>query len=81
MEKFNYPTLSRDEFLIEEDRRVYFKNFKEYVESPLFGDPNDNRFHISLKPVPYEGNLENALIYYLSLNPGLITRKSNKFFK
>jgi hypothetical protein len=47
------------------------KDFEAFVKSSLFGDFNDQRFHLSLIPSPYVGDLRIADIFVLSLNPGL----------
>jgi len=47
------------------------KNFEEYRKSSSFGDDEDKRLHLSLRPVPYLGNLAKAEIFILLLNPGL----------
>ncbi|MEN7547845.1 hypothetical protein AAG747_07990 [Rapidithrix thailandica] len=45
-------------------------NFQQYVENPnnLFG--NNFQLHTGLMPVPYTGNLRDARIYLLMVNPG-----------
>ena len=60
-----------DEFLKQEKCCVNFKTFKDYMESKIFGDPNDKRLHLGLAPVPYVGKLKRASVFLLSLNPGL----------
>lgn len=47
------------------------ETFKSYLSSPSFGSDED-RFHFSLLPVPYAGNLRQADIFILLLNPGFI---------
>jgi len=47
------------------------KTFDQYLVSPLFGDFEDHRLQLSLLPAPYLGNLANADIIVLLLNPGL----------
>lgn len=42
--------------------------FHTFVDSHSFGE--DDGFHFSLLPTPYVGNIENADIYILMLNPG-----------
>ena len=42
----------------------------EYIKSPLFGRPNDTKFHLSLIPVPFLGDLNSSDILILMLNPG-----------
>ncbi len=46
------------------------KDFQSYLNSSRFGDPEDNRLHLALFPVPYVGNLDKAEIVILLLNPG-----------
>jgi hypothetical protein len=45
-------------------------NFNSFVESSRF-DPKDERFHFSLLPVPFAGDLEKADVFILLLNPSL----------
>jgi hypothetical protein len=45
-------------------------NFDAFIAGPRFGDFNDHRLHLSLLPVPYEGDLNRAEIVILLLNPG-----------
>jgi len=45
-------------------------DLKSYLASSRFGEPIDNRFHLSLLPVPYVGNVAKADIVVLLLNPG-----------
>jgi hypothetical protein len=47
-----------------------FQKFDEYIVSPEFGIPSDKSLHIGLFPQPYIGNLANATIFILMLNPG-----------
>jgi hypothetical protein len=44
-------------------------DFRGFIESPRL-DPNDNDFHFSLLPAPYVGNLAEADVFILLLNPG-----------
>ena len=46
------------------------RDFDDFIVSPRFGDFDDHRFHLSLLPVPYLGNIEKADIVVLALNPG-----------
>ncbi len=50
-----------------------FNSLEDYMKSPLFGDPKDKFIHIGLTPTPFVGDLDNASIYMLMLNPGLNT--------
>lgn len=45
-------------------------DFESYVSGSRFGDPEDDRLHLSLFPVPYAGDLQNAPVVILALNPG-----------
>jgi hypothetical protein len=46
------------------------KDFESFISSGRFGDFTDNRFHLSLLPFPYCGDLRSADIVLLLLNPG-----------
>jgi hypothetical protein len=46
------------------------KDFGAFISGSRFGDFTDKRFHLSLLPVPYGGNLRAADIVLLLLNPG-----------
>lgn len=50
---------------------TYSRNFDTYIAGPRFGHSEDRRLHLSLRPVPYLGNLSQAKIFILLLNPGL----------
>src|SRR5689334_11555911 len=43
----------------------------KFIKSDRFGLKNDTTFHLSLLPVPYQGNLAEADIFLIFLNPGL----------
>jgi hypothetical protein len=45
-------------------------NFHQFIMSQRFGDHSDHRFHFSLLPIPYQGDLNRADIFILQLNPG-----------
>lgn len=45
-------------------------NFSQFLASKRFGDFGDPRFHFSLLPIPYLGDLNRADIFILQLNPG-----------
>jgi hypothetical protein len=47
-----------------------YHSFTEYIASPEFG-VSDVNLQLGLLPVPFAGNLENATIFILMLNPGL----------
>lgn len=62
-----------DECEIETKEKVsLYQSFDDYISSPIFGLA-DTSLHIGLIPIPYIGNLENATIFILMLNPGLST--------
>jgi hypothetical protein len=44
--------------------------FRQFLASKPFGDRTDHRFHFSLLPTPYLGDLNRADIFILQLNPG-----------
>jgi len=44
--------------------------FESYIKSKRFEDATDDRLHLSLLPVPYIGNIKDAEIVILLLNPG-----------
>ena len=46
-------------------------DFDAYIAGPRFGHSDDERLHLSLRPIPYLGNLAKAKIFILLLNPGL----------
>jgi hypothetical protein len=46
------------------------RDFAGFVSGPRFGDFQDTRFHLSLLPSPYAGDLDAAEIVVLLLNPG-----------
>lgn len=46
------------------------KSYQDYIGSPEFSCFDTSKFHLSLIPIPYAGNLEKADIIILLLNPG-----------
>jgi hypothetical protein len=46
-------------------------NWAKYRDDPLLGSGDDRRLHLSLIPEPYVGNLDEAKVVVLLLNPGL----------
>lgn len=65
--------LKQDEkpLLQKPDQSVVIHGWKEYVKHPKFSARKDKSFHLALIPKPFVGNLQNASIYILLLNPGL----------
>ena len=51
------------------DKRIF--DHRQFISSDRFAQKDDKSFHLSLLPVPYQGNLETADIFILLLNPGL----------
>jgi hypothetical protein len=47
------------------------RTHRDFVNDPAFGTFDDVKFHLSLLPGPYQGNLGTADIVVLMLNPGL----------
>ena len=45
-------------------------SYEGFLRSKRFGDIDDHAFHFSLLPAPYVGNLNQAKIFLLMLNPG-----------
>lgn len=50
---------------------VTFKDFASFANSDALGDRKDTRFHLGLLPVPYVGDIQQASIFILTLNPSL----------
>jgi len=51
--------------------KTMLPSHRAFVEHSSFGDENDSSLHLSLLPVPYQGNLSQADIFIVMLNPGL----------
>lgn len=50
---------------------VVYRDWEEATSSPEFCRPGDSRLHLGLVPEPFCGDIRNASIYVLLLNPGL----------
>jgi hypothetical protein len=50
------------------DEMLFCHSFDEYIARSDFG--KKNRIHVGLLPIPYIGNLDNATIFVLMMNPG-----------
>ncbi len=80
VEFWNRLPLGSPPFIHPDDRPILERNrqtfsdtkldFDNFVKSERFGAFEDHRFHLSLLPVPYIGNLIKADIFILLLNPG-----------
>jgi len=46
-------------------------SFGDFLSCPRFGNRKDKHFHLSLRPVPYVGDVRRAKVVILTLNPGL----------
>jgi hypothetical protein len=44
--------------------------FQRFINHERFYDPDDRQFHLSLLPIPFLGDIKNADIFILLLNPG-----------
>lgn len=57
-----------------DSRRQYVwqgnEDFEAFVHGERFGQFDSHKFHVSLLPVPYVGNLDKADIFILMANPG-----------
>lgn len=62
--------LPDDESWLRQDR-LQIQTWEEVHTAPDFGQPGDQRFHLGLLPHPFCGDVANASIYVLMLNPGL----------
>lgn len=58
----------KDEVLLKSDFHNY-QDFNACIKNKNFGF-DDSKFHLNLVPVPYAGNILDAKIYILMLNPG-----------
>ena len=47
-----------------------YRSWRKATRDPAFGKSNDKRLHLGLIPVPFMGDMLNASIYVLMLNPG-----------
>ena len=48
-----------------------YRSWRKATGDPDFGKSDDKRLHLGLIPVPFMGDMLNASIYVLMLNPGL----------
>jgi hypothetical protein len=63
------PLIHPDDSAILEADYFNGKTYDDYIKSDYFGT-DKSVFHLGLLPVPYVGDIENATIYILLLNPG-----------
>jgi hypothetical protein len=63
--------LADDAGLIEPNRLVYWPDWQTAHTSQDFCGPKDNRLHLGLIPQPFFGDLRNASVYILMINPSL----------
>lgn len=66
-------------YILPEDYEVFKKlrddkksvsNWDKQIHDPNFLNPKINKFHLGILPQPFIGNLKNASIFILLLNPG-----------
>jgi hypothetical protein len=63
--------LPGDEALLTEPSIVCrTKGWADFVSDPDFDAPGNTRLHVDLLPMPFIGNLSNASVFMLMLNPG-----------
>lgn len=53
------------------ERVAEHRSWDEAMQDRDFCEPNDQRLHLGLLPIPFMGDMLNASIYVLMLNPGL----------
>lgn len=59
-----------DEVLLQDNYCHRYKNLRDYVNDSEFQMLPSFKVHTGLIPIPYAGNILNAEIYILALNPG-----------
>jgi len=62
--------LDGDHILIEKKYYHSYSSFSDYISDPNFGKASSYKIHAGLIPIPYAGDILNAKIYILALNPG-----------
>lgn len=48
-----------------------YATWSAFVDSPHFGSMDEGALHVGLLPMPYLGDLANARVFLVTLNPGL----------
>lgn len=51
-------------------RVLTYPSYEDFITSPHFGENASTRFHLGLLPQPFVGNLAQASVFILLLNPG-----------
>jgi hypothetical protein len=69
----NKPYIHPKDYVLNDINHCTAKNYGEYINSQFIGN-DDNLFHPNLCPVPYSGDIINAKIYILMINPGFNIR-------
>lgn len=64
-----WPYIHPKDNVLKYQKSYQFTNYEDYISSKDYGQI-DNRFHFGLLPSPYCGDILNARIYILMLNPG-----------
>jgi hypothetical protein len=64
-----WPYIHQSDSVLKSQRSYKYKNYEDYISSKDYGQI-DSRFHFGLLPSPYCGDILNASIYILMLNPG-----------
>ncbi len=68
----DYPFLfPGDDALLDKKWSAPFTSWESFYGDESFGARGDTRFHLSLVPVPFTGDLRTAKVVLLLLNPGL----------
>lgn len=81
IESWRGTSLKRPPYVHKDDRILFspdakgnvciYKDVDEYIRSEDFGAEKERKLHLGLLPVPYSGNLSQANVFILMLNPGL----------
>jgi hypothetical protein len=66
----HFPYVLPGDEAIENTHWHRIRNYYHYLQSPDLCTNNKSCFHLNLLPVPYGGDILNAKIYILALNPG-----------
>ncbi len=79
------PYLHQKDDVLRSEDFFNYTNYDEFINSSDFGS-KDHKFHFGLLPVPYIGDLKNAKVFILLLNPGFnildyYAESNDKLFK
>lgn len=66
----NYFAAADKQLLEENANLVPPQSFASFIKSKDYAEKNSQKVHVGLLPRPYSGDIENARIYFLMINPG-----------